>query len=253
MDIEVFMNSSNVGEDDVRGRTVVVVDVLRACSTIVTALRHGARAVVPVKDMAQAGRIASNMDPSVYLLGGERAGHKIEGYHLGNSPQEYTRERVEGRDVIFNTTNGTGALMRARSASSLLVGCFLNAGRIVEALRADARDVTILCAGRDNRVSLEDTLCAGLLLYRLWSGSEPAAATDTAHIAFTQYLRDRGDIEAALRRSSGALQLIADGHEADVNYCLQIDHVPVLPRFRDNRLVLDTAAHPVGSPHAQRA
>jgi len=102
MDAEVFLTYSNVGEEDVRGRTVVVIDVLRACSTIVTALDRGARAVMPVMDMAQAGKIAGNLDPDVYRLGGERNGEKIEGYHLGNSPHEYTQEQVEGRDVVLN-------------------------------------------------------------------------------------------------------------------------------------------------------
>ncbi len=238
MHVEVFLTSANVDEDDVRDRTVVVIDVLRASSTIVTALSNGARAVVPVPDMAEAGRIAQNLDPSTYLLGGERGGKKIEGYHLGNSPAEYTADRVEGRDVILNTTNGTRALMRARGAARLFVGCFLNASRVVEAVRALGRDLTIICAGRNHRISLEDTLCAGLLLHRLWEGAEPPAATDTAHLAFTQYLHDRDDPMAALRHSANARRLL-DGDEGDdVAYCLQIDHVPVLPQYRDSRLVL---------------
>lgn len=248
MDVEVFLTSSNISEDNIRGRTVVVIDVLRACSTIVTALQNGARAVVPVEDMAQAGRIASSMDSSVYLLGGERGGKKIEGYHLGNSPHEYTRERVEGRDVIFSTSNGTTALLRARAAKDLLVGCFLNAERVVQSLKAKADRVTIVCAGLGNRISLEDTLCAGLLLYRLWDGSEPSSASDTAHIAFTQYLHDRDDMKEALQRSRNVRALTDKGHASDVDYCLQVDGVPVLPRFKDSRLVLDrNPAQPAAS------
>ena len=169
MDIEVFLTSNGIEEDDVRDRTVVVIDVLRACSTIVTALDHGARAVVPVLDMAQASRIAANLDPNIYRLGGERGGEKIEGYHLGNSPLEYTPEEVEGRDVILNTTNGTKALTRTRAARHLVAGCLLNAGRVVDFIRRAGADATIVCAGRQNRISLEDTVCAGLILDRLWS------------------------------------------------------------------------------------
>ncbi len=244
MNVEVFLTSSNVGEDDVRGRTVVVIDVLRACSTIAAALENGARAVVPVQDMAQAGRIAQNLDPDVYLLGGERGGKKIDGYHLGNSPREYTRERVQGRDVIFNTTNGTRALARARGAQHLLAGSFLNARRVVEAVRAFGRDAVIVCAGQDDRISLEDTLCAGLLLYRLWDGEEPERVTDTAHIAYTQYLHDREDTAAALRRCDNARRLVTLGLEDDIEYCLQIDRLPVLPYYKDNRLVLRQDAAP---------
>ena len=194
MDIEVFLTSNGIEEDDIRHRTVVVIDVLRACSTIATALHHGARAVVPVLDMAQASRIAANLDPNVYRLGGERGGEKIEGYHLGNSPLEYTREEVEGRDVILNTTNGTKALTRTRAARHLVAGSFLNAGRVVDFIKQTGTDVTIVCAGRQNRIALEDTVCAGLLLDRLWHEAEPSFVSDAATAAYTLYVHDRPNV-----------------------------------------------------------
>jgi len=238
MNIEVFLTSSVVTEEDVRDRTVVVIDVLRACSTIATALNNGARAIVPVADMAQAGKIASNLDQQSYLLGGERSGEKIEGYHLGNSPSEYTRSAVSGRTIIFNTTNGTVAIAQARSAAHLLIGSFLNAGRVVEFIKEVGDDLTIVCAGWKNRVSLEDTLCAGLMLYRLWEGTEPVSVSDGAHIAFTQYLHDHGNVETAIHRCSHAQRLNGLGREEDVDYCLQLDALPVLPYYQDSRLVL---------------
>jgi len=238
MDAEVFLTHSNVTEDDVRDRMVVVIDVLRACSTIVTALDNGARAVMPVLDMAQAGKIAANLDPDVYRLGGERDAEKIEGYHLGNSPLEYTSDVVEGRDIILNTTNGTKALARAKSARHLVAGCFLNASRVVEAIRKVDQDVVIICAGRQNRISLEDTICAGLLLDRLWDGSEPGLVTDSAHTAFTLYHNDSQTLSEALRRANHAQRLMDRGYTEDVDYCYQVDTLPVLPYYTDNRLVL---------------
>ena len=238
MDAEVFLTYSNVGEEDVRGRTVVVIDVLRACSTIVTALDRGARAVMPVMDMAQAGKIAGNLDPDVYRLGGERNGEKIEGYHLGNSPLEYTKEQVEGRDVILNTTNGTQALSQATEAEHLIAACFLNVSRVVDFVQQHDDEVTIVCAGRQNRLALEDTLCAGLILDRLWAGSEPEIVTDSAHTAFTLYDTDRDDLNTALRRTNHAESLVEQGHSEDLDYCFDIDTLPVLPYYTDNRLVL---------------
>lgn len=238
MKVEVFLSSWNLDEEDVRGRTVIVIDVLRACSTIVTALNNGARSVVPVLDMAEAGKIASNLDQQSYLLGGERDGQKIEGYHFGNSPLEYTPSAVRDRTVILNTTNGTVALSHARAAEHLIVGCFLNASRVVEFARRAALDVTIVCAGWRNRVSLEDTLCAGLFLYELWNGVEPESSSDTAHIAFTQYANDRGDLAAALYRCNHARWLSKQGFADDVSYSFQIDAVPVLPYYDDSRLIL---------------
>ena len=238
MNIEVFLTNSVVNEEDIKDRTVVVIDVLRACSTIATALNNGARAVVPVVDMAQAGKIASNLDQQSYLLGGERSGEKIEGYHLGNSPLEYTKGTVNGRTIIFNTTNGTVAIAQARSAANLLIGSFLNAGRVVEFIREAGDDVTFVCAGWRNRVALEDTLCAGLMLYRLWKGAEPNAVSDGAHIAFTQYLHDREDLVSAIQECNHAQRLTGKGHGEDVEYCLQLDALPVLPYYKDSRLIL---------------
>jgi 2-phosphosulfolactate phosphatase len=237
MDAEVFLTYSSLSEEDVRDRTVVVIDVLRACSTVVTALDRGARAVLPVADMAEAGKIASNLDPDVYRLGGERGGEKIDGYHLGNSPLEYTREVVEGRDVILNTTNGTQALTRARGAEHLVAACFLNAQRVVDFVRAVDDQVTIVCAGRQNRLALEDALCAGLLLARLWNHEEPDVVTDSAHTVFTLYETDRDNLDAALRGANHAEHLSGNGYEEDLDYCFRTDVLPVLPYYTDNRLL----------------
>lgn len=237
MDAEVFLTHSSLSDEDVRNRTVVVIDALRACSTIVTALDRGARAVLPVPDMAEAGKIASNLDPDVYRLGGERDGDKIEGYHLGNSPLEYTRDVVENRDVILNTTNGTQALTRATSAEHLVAACFLNAQRVVDFVRAVDDQVTIVCAGRQNRLALEDALCAGLLLDRLWDQEEPDVVTDSAHTVFTLYQTDQDDLGAALRGANHAESLVEQGYEDDLDYCFRTDALPVLPYYTDNRLL----------------
>lgn len=236
MDAEVFLTYSNVAEDDLRHRTVVVIDVLRACSTLITALANGARAVLPVSDMAEAGKIAGNLDPDVYRLGGEREGEKIDGYHLGNSPLEYTAETVANRDVILNTSNGTQALARATSAKHLVAASFLNAQRVVDFVQAVDDEVTIVCAGRQNRLALEDTLCAGLLLDRLWDHDEPTAVTDSAHTAYTLYETDRDDLLPALRRSNHAERLAEQGYADDLDYCFQLDTQSILPYYSENRL-----------------
>lgn len=238
MDAEVFLTYTNISDGDVQDRTVVVIDVLRACSTIATALDRGARAVMPVSDMAQAGKIAANLDSDVYRLGGERDGEKIDGYDLGNSPLDYTREAVEDRDVILNTTNGTRAIEGTKEAEHLVVACFLNAGRVVDFVRETADAVTIVCAGRHNRLSLEDTLCAGLILDRLWDGQEPRPVTDSAHTAFTLFHTDSDDLESALWGANHAERLAKRGYREDLEYCFQIDALPVLPYYTENRLLL---------------
>jgi len=238
MDAEVFLTYSSVTEEDVRDRTVVVIDVLRACSTVVTALDRGARAVFPVPDMERAGRIAGNLAPDVYRLGGERDGDKIEGYHLGNSPLEYTEQQVEDRDVILNTSNGTQALSAATEANHLVAACFLNAGRAADFVSTVDDAVTIICAGRQNRLALEDALCAGLLLDRLWDDQKPDVTTDSAHTVYTLYDTDRNRLSSALRNTNHAEDLRERGYEDDLEYCLDLDSIPVLPYYTENRLVV---------------
>ncbi len=239
MTVEVFLTSHNVNEEDVKDRTVVVIDVLRASTSILTALVNGARDVVPVADMGDASNLASNLDPSSYLLGGERGGHRIEGYHLGNSPLEYTEQQVKGRTIILTTTNGTTAIKRASSARHLLIGSFLNASRVVDFIEKAGRPTTIICAGTRNRVSLEDTLCAGLMLYHLWKGQDPPdSVTDTAYMAFTQYCKDKDELTRALKHCNHAQWLRANGYADDVDYCMTIDLLPALPYYTENRLVL---------------
>jgi 2-phosphosulfolactate phosphatase len=119
-----------------------------------------------------------------------------------------------------------------------VVGCFLNADPVVDFIRSVDTPVAILCAGRQNRLSLEDTLCAGLILDRLWDGEEPRQVTDAAHMAHTQYRQDRGDMAQLLRRCNHAQYLMERGFEDDVAYCLQVDGLPALPYYTENRLVL---------------
>lgn len=243
MNVEVFLTASSASEDDLKGKSVIVIDVLRACSTIVTALNHGARAILPVADMAEAGKIAAHMDDDLTVMGGERGGVKIDGYDLGNSPAEYTPEVVQGRTIVLNTSNGTRAFTQARGAAEVAAGSFLNVSQAIAFAFGAQNDLALVCAGSDNRVGLEDVLCAGLILHQLWDGQEPPERTDAAHIAFSQYLHDRADLTGALLRSVHAQRLIALGFEEDVRACAQVDAVPVLPVYRDNRLVLaDPAA-----------
>jgi len=238
MDVEVYLTGANVRQEDVAERTVVVIDVLRACSTIVTALSNGARCVIPVADMAQAGKIASNLEKSSFVLGGERGGERIEGYQLGNSPLDYDAATVEGKTVILNTTNGTGALVRAEAAEKVVAGSFLNVGAIVEYLLSrPGSDIAIVCAGWKNRVSLEDTLCAGMILDRLWSDMPPARINDSALVSLTLFRQHEGTLDAAVRGSNHAQRLENLDMARDIDACLAIDSIPLIPVFNHNQLV----------------
>lgn len=235
--IDVFSTAQSFLDEEVRNKTVVVIDVLRACSSMVTALNNGARGIIPVEDMAAASKIAANLDAKNVLLCGEKDGKKIDGYHLGNSPTEYSKEVVDGRTLIMNTTNGTKAVSRAALAKRILIGCFLNAGSVVEHLRSAEGDIIIICAGWKSRLSLEDMLCAGLIIDRLNEGQLPIDATDGAKLAHVLYKEYESDIEQAVSQSNHAVRLKGLAEPSDVSYCCRVDLLPVVPYMKDGIIV----------------
>jgi len=132
--LDVFFSSQSFQEEELRKKVVVVIDVLRASSTIITALMNEAKGIIPVEDMGEASRISQSVDSDNLLLCGEKDGIKIQGYNLGNSPFEYSPEVVKNKTLIFNTTNGTKAIKKAVGSAELYIGTFLNLSTIVNTL-----------------------------------------------------------------------------------------------------------------------
>ncbi len=229
----VFHTPAMVTERHIKGRSVVVIDVLRACSTIVTALHNGATRLLPVSNLETAGRLGQNMDSERTLLGGERHGKKIEGFDLGNSPMEYTAEVVRDKTIIIKTTNGTDAILKGKGANHILVGSFLNAQATVDFILDAGLDVSILCAGWRGLTSYEDMVCAGLLLDRLWSQTNETASTDACRIAHLLFRDAERRLEDALTASDHGQRLAALGSDGDVAYCSQIDVFDIVARFAD--------------------
>lgn len=234
--IDVFFTPVTLSDQDLSGKLVVIIDVLRASSTIVTALGNGAREVLPASDYGTAGLLASKMGQDARVLGGERDGRPIEGYDLGNSPLEYTQEVVSRKSVILITTNGTPALMGSRTARILTVGCFLNADLVADCIAENNLDTFLVCCGWKGRASLEDTVCAGLMVDRLFQSRIPDNLPDSVRMAHMLYDTYRNDLVGALSRTTHAERLRKLGYEKDVAYCLQIDHVDALPIFDGGRL-----------------
>ncbi len=215
------------------GSAVVVVDVFRASTTIAAALAGGAQFVLPVADVEQAVRLAEPYAENEVLLGGERECRRIEGFQLGNSPREYTREVVAGKVVIFTTTNGTHALSVARDAGTVIVGSFVNFNAVADAV-AEYETVTIMCAGNNGGVSLEDLVCAGGLVNRL--AKEAAQLDDAALAARAAYKNLKTDLARALFATEHALRLADLGFRADLDFALKIDSLPVVPYQNDGRI-----------------
>ena len=221
------------------GSIAVVIDVLRASTTMITALAHGAAGAVPVADIDQARRLAAECGPTA-LLGGERGGIRIPGFDLGNSPLEYTADRVCGRSVVITTTNGTAALHACRDAREILIGAIVNRTAVADAVRRHARTgdhVHLVCAGTDGAVSAEDVLAAGAILDAA-STAGPGDVLDPAALearAFFRRVAAGGDAQAALvtefRRSPGGANLVDLGMQADLPVAAAIDSLPLVPRY----------------------
>jgi len=231
--LDVFFSSQTFHEEELRNKVVVVIDVLRASSTIITALMNHAKGVIPVEDMGEASRISQSVDSDNLLLCGEKDGIKIEGYDLGNSPFEYTEEVVKGKTLIFNTTNGTKAIKKAVGSSDLFVGSFLNLSTIVHTLNSEDKDIVLICAGWRGRMAIEDLLFAGNIVYNLTNGHLPDNARDGAKVAFGLYEKFRDDVPGVIRSSNHAVRLKEITGEQDIDYCAQKDVSEILPILND--------------------
>jgi 2-phosphosulfolactate phosphatase len=220
-------------------RTVVVIDVLRATSTMVEALANGARSIFAVATTDEAVRIAQNIGRGDTILAGERKCVRIEGFDLGNSPLEFTRETVAGRQLIMTTTNGTGALAAVAAASRVLVASFLNVDAVARELAGGDGAIAMVCAGRERSFALEDAICAGALALHLYRQVGRRRNWSDATLAAAQLARRYlPSIERTLRRVAAGRQLIDLGFAADVEFCGQLDRYDVVPRYRDRQVTL---------------
>lgn len=224
-----------------RGSVVVVVDQLRASSTICQALVSGAKCVAPFVEIEETLARAGRYSREEIVFGGERHGQKISGFDLGNSPTEYTPEAVSGKIVLFSTTNGAKALAHARQAQRVLVGATVNRAAIVATLAGAAR-VDILCAGTDGQVTREDVLAAGAMVDGLVARTREFELNSSAEYARLEWLdvlssaRLRAtsvseQFARELRDTTGGKNLLAIGHEFDLTNCARLDALDVVPEL----------------------
>jgi 2-phosphosulfolactate phosphatase len=211
--------------------TVVVIDVLRATSTITTALAAGAAGIIPFAEVAAARQRAAGFPGSV-LLGGERQGKRINGFDLGNSPGEYTPDVVRDQTILFTTTNGTRALATCQQASRVLLAGFVNLAAVVTQVDSTA-ELHILCAGTNETISQEDMLLAGALTEALGSRSEPfTPGNDSARLAQQAWCSsdtEAGQLKHLLQAGRGGQNLLQLGLEADIAFCATLDRFDVVP------------------------
>jgi 2-phosphosulfolactate phosphatase len=247
--LNVHFLPGHIEADSLAGSVAIVIDLLRASSTICQALAAGAKCIVPFLEVGETKAAADRFKRFEIVLGGERHGKVIDGFDLGNSPLEYTPHAVSGKMVLFTTTNGTRALHHARHARRTFIGCALNREAIAEAVATEAR-IDILCAGTDGAVTGEDILAAGAIVQSLVDPDPRGDAATMLHFkldegAKSAMLQWHDLLKAAQRAGTSASEQLAEqmrdtpggrnlldiGQEADLAACAQLDRLAIVPEL----------------------
>ena len=241
MRIDVLFGVQQLTPQDVQGRVVALIDVLRASTTIAVALSNGARAIIPMESPDDAVTRSKQFERGAVRLAGERRMLKMDGFDLGNSPLEHTREAVEAKTVLLSTTNGTKALLAVQGARDVVVASYVNLSAVSAMLRTALRggaDLTLVCAGQDRQFALEDAACAGRYVHHV---SRRLATVDTNDAAYAASLIDKKFGDNLMRLFNTAAHgraLAAAGFGADLTVCAAVDSYPVIPIYQDRQITM---------------
>jgi len=240
MKIDLFFTHTSAAEEKLKNRTAAVIDVLRASSTICEALRNGAKEIVPLAEVSEAMELAGKLSREKILLCGEREGKIIPGYDLGNSPLEYTREIVEGKTLLFTSTNGSAAMVKASAAKNTVIACFNNISAAADYILRQSGDLTIICSGTNQQFSMDDAVCGGMLAHFLTHQCEgEVELSDAAEAACVLYHKFQGKIPLMLAGCAHGSYLRSLGYDYDLKFCGRVDSTEVAPVLKEGKIVLN--------------
>ncbi len=246
--IHVHLSPSLVPAERFVGGVAVVIDVLRATTTMVYALAAGCDRIRPCATVEEARHLADHLPAGKVLLCGEREGLQLPGFDAGNSPREFTCARCKGMAIVLTTSNGTRALLHAAAAERVLIAAFTNYSAVCEQLRHEKRPIHILCAGESGGVALEDTLLAGAIVDYLVRLPE-VEVDDGARLAWDCFELHGTHLEESLRLSSGGVRLHLLGYDDDVRVCARVDVFHLVPELRRDPLRVEIAAVGITGSH----
>lgn len=207
------------------GGISVLIDIFRFTSVLTYALFNGAKSVIPIESIENAKKIKKDFPG--YVLAGERNTEKMKGFDLGNSPLEFSKDFVKGRNIISTTTNGTRAVNLILNSEEIIAGAFLNSQKVINYLKTKKKDIYLICSGTNGKVSLEDVLYAGLIASNL---NKYFTLTDSAIIGKEIYNLHKKDlISFMLKNSCHAKVLLSKKRFDDINFCGKIDIIDILP------------------------
>lgn len=241
----IYLTHSLINDElTLKDKNVIVIDVLRATSTINIALSNGAKEVIPADTPTKAARIGKGAGNS--LLCGERHGKIVEGFNLGNSPLEYTPEIVKDKVLVFSTTNGTMSILKAKYAKNCVLASFLNIDRVVEFIKELNEDFVIICSGKLNNFCIEDTVCAGMILRKLKKNKVDLVVNDpeiSAEVLAKHYLKDASNAQddavfKMFTETEHGKYLIGIGFEEDLKLCSNQNSYSTLPMYQNGLIKL---------------
>lgn len=217
---------------DLKGKIVVIVDILRATSCITTGLAHGVRSITPYESLEE----CRSMKQKGYYIAGERGGRKVNGFDIGNSPYSYMEPHLKDQKIAITTTNGTRAIEKSNDAEKIIIGAFLNLSAVENYLRLQESDVVILCAGWKGHINLEDSLYAGALALTL--ESEFHYTDDAVLVAKALYKEMKGGMLHAIQNASHAKRLKKFNVIKDIEFCLTHDRYDVVPVLKNGEIMI---------------
>ncbi|SMB96541.1 2-phosphosulfolactate phosphatase [Desulfonispora thiosulfatigenes DSM 11270] len=233
--LNVYNTWQEVNSTIVINTVTIVIDVFRASNSIITALSNGASTIIPVSEIDVAFEIKKN-NPK-FLLGGERKSLKIEGFNFGNSPLEYTKDKIQDKTIIFTTANGSRALNKVHLADKIFVASFANAKYIAEKVINYNKNISIVCAGTLGNTSLEDSLAAGKIIDEILKNTN-YELNDFAYLCLGSYRNNKNDLFNLVSNSANGKRLYELNKIEDIKYCIQEDTISLIPLYENKKISL---------------
>ncbi|MFL5464181.1 MAG: 2-phosphosulfolactate phosphatase [Gemmatimonadaceae bacterium] len=239
MRLDVFFTPSQVKPGDTSGRLVTIVDVLRASTTVATALGNGAKTVIPLEGADEVIFRSKEFARSEIRLAGEQKMYPITGFDLGNSPQAFTRKAVEGKTILITTTNGTRALLGVQGARDIVIASYVNFTAVLTMMKiavSSNTDIAIICAGEEGSFTLEDAACAGRYVRAIPKRADAVQVNDAASASVMIEKKYGDNIAKVFKESTHGQALQEAGFGDDLAACAEVDSYPVVPIYQDRQI-----------------